>query len=92
MDYRPGIPPILNFTGLVLTEWLLVVAEITHQFQYYLWGFVAVVAWSEAVHARNPRLYPSRPFRIFFFLMSYLGLLAFNKAIVFVQQYGLPVP
>ncbi|MBI3158018.1 MAG: hypothetical protein HYZ26_00275 [Chloroflexi bacterium] len=92
MDARPSMPPLLLVTGIVLTEWLLIVAEITQDFQYYLWGFLAVVAWSEAVHARNPRLYPNRPFRIFFFSMAFLGLLAFNKAIVFVQQGGLPVP
>lgn len=83
---------LLSITGVVLTEWLLITAELTLEFQYYVWAYLVVIAWSEAEHTRNPYLYPQRPFRIFFYSMIFVGLLMFNKSIIFIQQFGLPAP
>ncbi len=83
---------MLLIAGVVLTEWLLIVAELTSQLQYYFWAFVVVVAWSEAWHTRNPGVYKQRPFRIFFFSLAWLGLFVFNKMIIYIQQNGLRLP
>lgn len=93
MDDRGNPSAALTVTGFILTEWLLVAAEITHQFQYYFWAVVVVLAWAEAAHNRQPRRYPQRSIRWMIFLMLYLmPLLAFNKMVVYIQQFGIPLP
>jgi hypothetical protein len=82
----------LFIVGVILTEWLLITAEITHQWQYYFWAFLIVIMWSEAVNSRNPRLYPKRSIRIAYFSIIMLSLLMFNKSILYVQEVGLPIP
>ena len=83
---------LLYFIGLVLMEWLLLAAEITDQFQYYVWGFLVMVAFSEAINTRNPKLYPNRWLRILYFSMFFFTLLFFNKSILYVQEHGIPIP
>lgn len=93
MDQRQNPSTLLTVTGLVLTEWLLVAAEITRQGQYYFWAVVAVIAWAEAAHTRAPYRYPVRSVRWIISLIFYfLPLLMFNKMIVFIQQNGIPLP
>ncbi|MBW8010878.1 MAG: hypothetical protein FVQ83_06515 [Chloroflexi bacterium] len=82
----------LFIVGVILTEWLLITAEITDQWQYYFWAFLVVILWSEAVNNRNPRLYPKRSIRIAYFSIIMFSLLMFNKSILYVQEVGLPVP
>lgn len=92
MDERGSPSSMLLIAGVVMTEWLLIVAELTGQLQYYFWAFVVVVAWSEAWHTRNPGLYKQRSFRIFFFSLAYIGFFVFNKMIIYIQQNGLRIP
>ncbi|MDH5508552.1 MAG: hypothetical protein OEZ02_15125 [Anaerolineae bacterium] len=81
----------LNFVGVVLTEWLLIVAEITGDWQYYAWAFLIVVLWSEAVHKRDAALYPSRGVRILYFGMFYALFLVMNKSYIYMQEFGFPL-
>jgi hypothetical protein len=82
----------LYIVGVVLIEWLLVVAEITDQFQYYFWAFLVVVLWSEAINHRDPTLYPNRITRILYFSMVLIMFIVVNKSILYVQEVGLPLP
>ena len=81
----------LNIVGALLTEWLLIVAEITSDWQYYLWAFLVVVMWSEAVNNRNPNLYPTRVGRILYFSMFFVMFLFLNKSIIFLREFELPL-
>ncbi len=78
--------------SVVLMEWLLIAAEITDQFQYYLWAFLVVVLWSETVHAREPNLYPNRLMRIALFSVYYFSFLLMNKSVLWIREFGLPLP
>ncbi len=93
MDSNSSPSSMLFIAGVVLTEWLLIVAEMTGQFQYYFWAFVVVVAWSEAEHTRFPYRFKSRAFRIlYFFLTYYVLFFVINKTIIYIQQNGLRIP
>ncbi len=78
--------------GIILTEWLLITAAITDEWQYYGWAFLVVIMLSEAVNNRNPKLYPKRPVRIVYFSMIYFTFLVLNFSFIYVQEVGLPVP
>lgn len=84
--------PLLMVAALVLMEWLLVVAEITGNWQFYLWAFLIVVLWNEAIRARTPKQFPNRMVGIAYLSIFFVGLLLFNKSFVYVQQNGLPLP
>lgn len=79
----------LFLVGLILTEWILVVAELTGDWQYYLWGFLVVVLWSEAIHVRDPKMYPDRRIRILFFGTFVFMFIVMNKSFFFIQEFGL---
>jgi hypothetical protein len=82
----------LYVVGAILTEMLLIVAEITTDWQYYLWAFVVAILWSEAVNSRDPSLYPSRTTRILYFLMFLMMFFFFNKSIMILREIELPIP
>lgn len=83
---------MLHIVGALLTEMLLIVAEITTDWQYYVWAIVAVILWSEAVNSRDPSLYPSRTTRILYFLMFLMMFFFFNKSVMILREIELPIP
>lgn len=82
----------LYIVGAILTEWLLIAAEITKDWQYYFWAFIMVVLWSEAVNRRNPNLYPSRLSRILYFSLFLALFFFFNKSVIILRTIELPIP
>ncbi len=80
----------LLLVGVVLIEWILVTAEITNEWQYYLWAFLVVILWSEAIYTRAPKQFPKRNIRIAFFSAIMLILWAVNFSIIYVIETGLP--
>jgi len=84
--------PLLLVTALVLMEWLLIIAELSGDWQFYLWAFLIVILWNEAIRARTPKQFPSRILGIAYLSIFFVGLLLLNKSYVFVQQNGLPLP
>ncbi|KAA3643577.1 MAG: hypothetical protein DWQ07_24025 [Chloroflexi bacterium] len=84
--------PLLMIAALILMEWLLVVAEITGELQFYFWAFLIVVLWNEAIRARSPNQFPNRMMGIAYLSIFFVTLLLFNKSFIYVQQNGLPLP
>lgn len=82
----------LPIAALVLIEWLLIVAEKTGQWQFYLWSFVVVILWAEAAHHRDPEAFPNRWFRITYFSLYLLMFLALNKGYLYLRTYGISIP
>lgn len=83
---------MLHIVGALLAEMLLIVAEITTDWQYYLWAIVVVILWSEAVNSRDPSLYPRRMTRILYFLMFLMMFFFFNKSVLILREIELPIP
>lgn len=81
----------LNIVGAILTEWLLIVAEVNSDWKYYGWAFLMMVLWSEAVNSRNPRLYPKRAQRILYFSVFFIMFFMVNKSVIFLRNFELPV-
>jgi hypothetical protein len=86
------MPTLLLVVGGVLIEWLLLAAEVSGRWVYYIYSFGVLILWTEAIHKRRPNLYPNRGFRIVFFSVFYLLFLLFNKSVFFVRANGLVLP
>ncbi|MCH7662696.1 MAG: hypothetical protein IH859_02365 [Chloroflexi bacterium] len=82
----------LHIVGAILTEWLLIAGEISEDWQYYVWAFIVVVLWSEAVNSRDPKLYPKRVTRILYFSLVFVMFFFVNKSILILQDFQLPIP
>ena len=82
----------LHIVGAILTEWLLIVGEISDNWQYYAWAFFVVVLWSEAVNSRDPNLYPKRLTRILFFSIIFVMFIFVNKSIIVLRDFQFPIP
>lgn len=82
----------LNLVGVVLTEWLLVAAEISSDPLYYLWAFLVAMLWGQAVHNRNPKLYPRWTGRVLYFGLIFVVLFLLNKSVIFLRNFELGIP
>lgn len=82
----------LHIVGAILTEWLLIVGEISEDKQYYAWAFLVVVLWSEAVNSRDPKLYPKRTTRILYFSLVFVMFFFFNRSFIILREIQLPIP
>ncbi|MDH3943358.1 MAG: hypothetical protein OEV06_04600 [Anaerolineae bacterium] len=83
---------LLNLVGVLLTEWLLIAAEISSDVQYYFWAFLAAMLWAQAVHNRNPRLYPRLSGRLMYFGLIFAMLFLLNKSVIFLREFELGLP
>ncbi len=82
----------LHIVGAILMEWLLIVGEISEDWQYYMWAFLVVVLWSEAVNSRDPNLYPKRATRILYFSLVFVMFFFINKSFIILRDFQLPIP